>query len=171
MKHDDVKFYLDVAKLAASRSKAIRLKVGGVVVDSNSDLVAFGYNGTPRGFSNECERKEYAAYADRGLSEYFPLIDNKIDSTPYRLVTNDNVIHCEANLVAHAARRGISINGGTVLLTHSPCEHCASLLYQAGIKVVFFIEKFRTFDDMFRKFSRNISFYQYDEKEDTVKLL
>ena len=55
MKKKDVDFYFDIAKLAAARSSAIRLKVGGVVLDSDDNLVAFGYNGTPHNFSNECE--------------------------------------------------------------------------------------------------------------------
>lgn len=142
MKTSDIEFLLDIAKLAASRSKAIRLKVGGVVADSSGNFVAYAYNGTPHNFDNCCENK---------------LTDTDGNSV---LVTKDTVIHCEANLIAHAARRGISINGGSVFLTHSPCEHCAALLYQSGIKTVYFIEKFRTYDTMFHNFHTFMEFYQ-----------
>jgi len=171
MKQNDVKFCFNIAKLAANRSSAIRLKVGGVILDKDDNMVSYSYNGTPRGFDNACEYKEYAQHIGLDVSEHYPLIDNKVDSVPYKLVTKPLVIHCEANLVAHAARRGISINGGSVFLTHSPCEQCASLLYQSGIKVVYFIERFRTFDKMFKQFGSVVSFYQNDEKTNTVQLL
>ena len=139
MKKKDIDFYFDIAKLAAARSSAIRLRVGGVVLDSDDNLVAFGYNGTPHNFSNECE------YQGED-----------------RLITKDNVIHCEANLIAHAARRGISINRGSVFLTHSPCMQCASLLYQAGIRSVYFLDKFRTFEEMMSEFKDKLDFHWHE---------
>jgi dCMP deaminase len=168
MKNSEISFLMGVASLAAQQSKAVRLKVGGVVADSLGNLIAYSYNGTPRGFDNTCEYKEYAQHMGLDVSEQYPLIDNKINSVPYRLVTKPFVVHCEANLIAHAARRGISVNGGSVFLTHSPCEHCAALLVQSGIKAVYFIEKFRTYEDMHYLFHTYLELYQWDNQTNTT---
>lgn len=105
-------------------SYAERLKVGAVAVKDNN-IIAFGFNGTPTGFDNECEYKDYYTDGD------------------YRLVTKPEVIHAEANLVAKAAREGLSLKGSTVYLTHSSCATCAVLLVQSGIKRQVFKEFYR----------------------------
>jgi len=158
MKQKEIKFLMDVAKLAAEQSYAIRLKVGGVVTDSLGNLIAYAYNGTPRGADNSCERKEYAQHIQCTPDENYPCVDLVSNNPPYRLVTKDNVIHCEQNLIAHAARRGISVLSGKVFLTHSPCMHCASMLIQSGISDVYFLEKFRTFDEVFKEYNSKLNF-------------
>ncbi len=156
MKQKEIDFLISVAKLAAEQSYAIRLKVGGVITDQHGNIIAYSYNGTPRGADNSCERKEYAQHINCSPSDEFPLIDLTSNKPTYKLVTKDNVIHCEQNLIAHAARRGISINHGKVFLTHSPCIHCASLMIQSGIEEVYFVEKFRTYDLVFAEYSSRL---------------
>lgn len=158
MKSKDIKFYLEVAKSAAKQSSAIRLQVGAVIVDRNEDMVAFGYNGTVRGHDNSCESKIYS-YKDHLLATEYPYVD--MDG-PYRLVTNPDVIHAEMNTIAHAARRGISINGGTIFITHSPCIHCIAMLIQCGIQEVIFLDKFRDFDTVIDKYRNSIKFTHYE---------
>lgn len=46
--------------------------------------------------------------------------------------------HAERQLVARAARNGISLLGADAYVTHFPCVPCASDLCEAGIKRVFF---------------------------------
>jgi dCMP deaminase len=159
MKTKDIEFLLNVAKLAATRSTAERLKVGGIIVDSFDNIVAYGYNGTVNGASNICEYKEYADTLSTRHTDYphFDLSAGKY----YKLVTKESTVHCEANLISHAARRGISVNNGTVLLTHSSCIHCTPMLIQSGIKEVIFLEKFRTYDEVFLEFGKNIIFTQW----------
>ena len=163
MKTKDIQFLINVARLVAEQSYAIRLKVGGVVADKDGNIIAYGYNGSPRGMDNTCETRHYPTL-DHALgidvnNQTYPYYDDQLDK-PYRLVTNDNVVHCEQNLIAHAARRGISINGGMMFLTHSPCEHCASMIIQSGVKDVYYIERFRTMDIVSEKFKEFINFYQ-----------
>ena len=133
MKPNEIKFLLDIASLTAQRSKAVRAKVGGVVTDANGNMVAYGYNGSINGSNEPLEHKIYARNEVTWKSaaydkNKYPYHDDTFDGRDnYRLVTNENiVIHAEWNLVAHAARRGISIDGGTVALTLSPCTKCTS---------------------------------------------
>lgn len=47
-------------------------------------------------------------------------------------------IHCEATLVAHAARKGISLEGTSLYVTTFTCPVCAKLVAEAGIKKVYY---------------------------------
>lgn len=162
MKNKDIEFLLNIAKLAAEESHAIRLKVGGVVVDFKDNIVAYGYNGTVKGMSNECEDKIYSSNVVTSVEEY-PFKEIKGSYIRhYKLVTKESTLHAEQNIITHAARRGISIDGGTMFLTHSPCAKCTALMIQSGIKQVYFIDKFRTYDEVYKEFSNHIGLIQYE---------
>lgn len=139
----DEQFMMAVAKLAAARSTGVRLKVGAVVTDADDNMVAFGYNGSVRGGDNNLEELIYK-FNDRLPDQVYPYLDET--NTPYRLVTKDSTLHAEQNCIAHAARRGISINHGKMYLTHSPCLKCATMMIQSGISEIFFIEKHDSHD-------------------------
>lgn len=108
--------YMDIAKRVAKMSYSLRSQVGCVIVKDNN-IVAFGWNGMPRGFDNHCEDENNNTY--------------------------DEVIHSEENAICKAARQGISLDGATIYLTHSPCSHCAKLIVQSGIKTVYYAEEYR----------------------------
>jgi dCMP deaminase len=120
--------YLDMAERFAQLSYAKRLKVGAIVVKDNR-VVSIGYNGTPSGWSNECE---------------FEFVDpqTKVSS----LVTKKEVIHAEANAIAKLARDGQSGKDGDLFCTHAPCMDCAKMIYGAGINKVFYREAYRNTD-------------------------
>lgn len=141
MKTEEKQFLLEVAKLAAKRSHAIRLKVGAVVSDLEGNLIATGFNGTVRGYPNEAG--EFREYHEG------PFTHTDGRGNPYKMTTDhDMMIHAEQNLVAHAARRGISIRNGIVLGTHSPCMKCCSLLIQCGITEMIFSDMHRSFSEV-----------------------
>ena len=52
-------------------------------------------------------------------------------------------VHAEANAIVQAARRGVSIDGGDVYVTASPCWGCFRLLANAGVKRIVFGEFYR----------------------------
>lgn len=139
-KLDEINFLMGVAELAAKRSKAVRLQVGAVVTDSKYNAVASGFNGTVRGFhTNTCEH----------------VVNGE-------LVTDDRItIHAEQNAIAHAARRGISIEGGVAVLTHSGCCKCTSLLIQCGIEEIYYKEKHRSFDEVMDLYRNHITIRQF----------
>ncbi len=148
---DEKQFLMDIAIRASMRSKAIRSKVGGVVTDSKGNFVTAGYNGSIKKSLEPLEHKIYhkdeeansfSCRVDKILYPYSDGIHPHLEH--YRLVTNESVvIHAEQNLISHAARRGISIDGGLVFLTLSPCTKCTSLLIQCGIQEIYYLEKYR----------------------------
>lgn len=112
--------YIQMAHLNATQSKAERKKVGAVLV-TESGILLPGYNGTPRGMNNSCE------YV-----------------TPEGLVTKQSVIHAELNCILKAAREGVSVVNSTLYVTLAPCEACAAMIVQAGIKEVYYSEEYRS---------------------------
>jgi len=108
--------YLEIAQTVAKRSYATRSKVGAVIV-KNDNIIAYGWNGTPRGCDNQCE-----------------LDDNT--SSPY-------VLHAESNALLKCARHGLCTDGADLYLTLSPCLDCAKLIVQAGIIKVVYLEQYR----------------------------
>lgn len=55
-------------------------------------------------------------------------------------------IHAEAALLARAARRGIPTERAEVFVTTFPCQNCARLLVEAGIKRVYYCEGYSRAD-------------------------
>jgi len=51
-------------------------------------------------------------------------------------------IHAEVNLIAKAARAGLSLEGVDIYVTCFPCAVCAKALVQAGVARVFYLEDF-----------------------------
>lgn len=104
-----VKGFMDMAALVATWSKDTT-KVGAVAIDPNSKhVLQTGFNGLPRGVRDLDERMERPA-------KYLW------------------TAHAEENLVAHAAR--MQLEGSTVFVTHMPCNSCARMLINAGVKKV-----------------------------------
>jgi dCMP deaminase len=48
--------------------------------------------------------------------------------------------HAEVGVIAEAARKGISPEGGELFLTDFPCPYCARLVAKAGIKKIYFLK-------------------------------
>jgi dCMP deaminase len=119
-------------------SRAVRKKVGGVAI-TPQDVMVYSWNGRPAQDDNECEIE----------------INGE-------LITHPEVLHCESNLVAKAAREGVSLKCSNVVLTLSPCLPCAKLLYQAGVSAVFYDEQYRMTDgiDFLRR--KGIHVEQYE---------
>ncbi|MBC7238857.1 MAG: cytidine deaminase, partial [Chloroflexi bacterium] len=42
-------------------------------------------------------------------------------------------LHAEQNAIIQAALHGVSIEGGTIYVTHQPCITCAKMIINAGI--------------------------------------
>jgi dCMP deaminase len=64
----------------------------------------------------------------------------------YKLKTKPEVLHAETNAIAKLARSSESGIGADLFVTHSPCLDCAKLIYQSGIKRVWFSEAYRNTD-------------------------
>jgi dCMP deaminase len=55
-------------------------------------------------------------------------------------------IHAEADIIAQAARAGISLEGAELFVTTFPCPNCARLLVRAGIQKVFYAQGYSKLD-------------------------
>ncbi|WP_054840541.1 deaminase [Thermococcus sp. JCM 11816] len=114
-------YFMLIAKLVSLRATCPRLRVGAVAV-KDGYILATGYNGAPRGGMDHC--------IDVGGC----LI---VDGHCHRAV------HAEQNVIAMAARKGISLEGGaTLYVTHFPCDTCFKLLINAGIREIVYEEMY-----------------------------
>jgi dCMP deaminase len=104
--------FLELAALIAGWSKD-STKVGAVAVSPDRAIVSTGYNGPPRGVQDMPDR-----------------VGTSGSSNPEKYLW---CAHAEENLVAQAARIGVSLLGTTVYATHAPCAPCARMLIQAGV--------------------------------------
>jgi len=127
---------MKTAENYASLSTARRLQVGAIVVKDDR-IISIGYNGMPAGWDNNCEEEVVVAV---------------VDGVPQReikeLKTRPEVLHAEANAIAKVARSAESAEGSVMFVTHAPCIECAKLIYQSGIKQVFWRHNYRSEDGL-----------------------
>jgi dCMP deaminase len=64
----------------------------------------------------------------------------------YRLKTKHEVLHAETNAIAKLAKSTESGDGAVLFITHSPCLDCAKLIFQSGIRGVFYRDNYRSTD-------------------------
>lgn len=105
-----------VAHVWSTRSTCSRLRVGAVLARDGRQL-AQGYNGAPAGLPH-CVH---------------------VDDEPCT-----RAVHAEANVIAAAARYGVSVVDATLYITHAPCAGCAGLLINAGLAEVVYSEPYRS---------------------------
>ncbi len=55
-------------------------------------------------------------------------------------------IHCEAGIVADAAKKGVSLKGAILYSSTFPCPQCAKLIAEAGIKKVYYQKGYSLLD-------------------------
>lgn len=136
---------MDWAKRVANLSHAQRLQVGAVIVKDDS-VISYGYNGMPAEWDNVCEERHYmnedaGGWLDAEIIEkQWPLEEN---GKRYALVTKAEVLHAETNAIAKLAKSNSSGAGADIFVTHAPCLNCAKLIYQSGIKRVFYNKEYR----------------------------
>lgn len=151
MKEKFKKAYMKTAKIFAELSHAKRLHVGAIVV-KNDRIISIGYNGMPAGWDNNCEYKEWMLDAGGWLSpeeiqEQWPYTEFNEDAEEeyrYKLKTKPEVLHAESNAIAKLAKSNDSGDGADIFITHSPCIECAKLIYQSGIRRVFYGQAYRS---------------------------
>jgi len=115
---------MDWARRAAELSHARRLQVGAVIVKDDT-VISYGYNGMPAGWDNNCEDEVYQQDGTAGLK------------------TKLEVLHAESNSIAKLAKSTNSGLDADIFITHAPCLDCAKLIYQSGIRRVYFGQAYR----------------------------
>jgi dCMP deaminase len=120
--------YMDVADRFSKLSTAKRLQVGAIVVKDDR-IISIGYNGMPSGWDNTCE-DELVVEAEVGEDII--------------LKTKPEVLHAETNAISKLAKSTEAGEGATMFCTHAPCIDCAKLIYQSGIKQVYYKHRYRS---------------------------
>ncbi|MGN0733376.1 MAG: deoxycytidylate deaminase [Emergencia sp.] len=111
-------YFMEVAKLTATRSTCLRRQVGAVIV-KDRHIIATGYNGAPRGLSH-CDERGGCLRQELGVPS----------GQRHELC---RALHAEQNAIIQAATLGQSIEGGTIYITHQPCAICSKMIINSGI--------------------------------------
>ena len=120
-------YFLDIAHVVAKRSNCCRRQVAAVIA-TDRRIISTGYNGTPRGirncFEGGCPRCANDGESGADLTECV-------------------CAHAEENAIVQAAYHGISVRGGTLYCTISPCLMCTKMIINAGLVEVVFEGEYR----------------------------
>jgi len=108
-------YFMGIALLSAQRSKDPSTQVGACIVDKKNKIVGIGYNGFPIG----CSDDELPWGRGEGLdSKYW------------------YVVHAEANAILNSGR---DLDGAKIYVALFPCNECAKLIIQSGIKEIIYL--------------------------------
>lgn len=130
MRKNKIEYYLNIAKMVASRSPCSRRKFGTVIVKDDT-IVATGYNGTIRGALN--------------CGEEVPCLKDMFNEPAYQSYDMCPAVHAEENACYIAGKeRG---TGATLYLAPSlgvgdrPCFRCRRAIWQIGIETVIYVDR------------------------------
>ena len=107
-------YFMAVAQLAGMRAKDPSTQVGCCIVSKDNKILSMGYNGFPKGCSDDVFPWER---------------EGEMLTTKYAFVT-----HSELNAILNY--RGGSLEGTKLYVSLFPCNECAKAIIQAGIKTV-----------------------------------
>ena len=110
-------YFMGIAKLAALRSKDPGTQVGACIVGEDNKILSIGYNGFPRGCSDD--EFPWAREAESDLD------------TKYMYVT-----HAELNAILNYGAG--SLQGAKLYVTLFPCNECAKAIVQSGIRTLIY---------------------------------
>jgi len=108
-------YFMSIAYLSSQRSKDPVTQVGACIVNDQLKIIGIGYNGFPTGIHDSS-----LPWGKTGS-----YLENKY---PY-------VCHAELNAILNNVQ---SVANGTIYVTLFPCNECAKLIIQSGIKKVIY---------------------------------
>lgn len=146
-------YFMGVAMLSGMRSKDPNTQVGACIVSADNKILSMGYNGFPKG----CSDDEFP-----WNREGAPL-DNKYFYTT----------HSELNAILNY--RGGSLEGAKIYVTLFPCNECAKAIIQAGITtVVYDSDKYADTDSTIASKrmmdAAGVRYYQYNRSDRTIEI-
>jgi dCMP deaminase len=112
-------YFMDQAKMVATRATCDRLHVGAVIV-RDKRIISTGYNGSVSG-DVHCH--------DEGCH----VVNGHCIRT----------IHAESNAILQCAKFGVSTEGASIYVTHFPCLLCSKQIIQAGISHIYYEADYR----------------------------
>ena len=112
-------YFMAIAKLSAMRSKDLSTQVGACIVSNDNRILSIGYNGAPNGFSDD----------DFPWDRDGENLDTKY---PY-------VCHAELNAILNYRGSKKDLEDAKIYVDLFPCNECAKLIIQSGIKEVIYL--------------------------------
>ncbi len=113
-------YFMGVAMLAAKRSKDPSTQVGACIVSPENIIISTGYNGMPKGCSDD----------------EFPW-EREGENTKYAYV-----VHAELNAILNA--NGRDLRDSRLYVALFPCNECAKAIIQSGIReIVYLSDKYK----------------------------
>lgn len=109
-------YFMGIAQLSSKRSKDPKTQVGACIVSPENKIVGIGYNGFPKGISDDV-----FPWKDQG-----DFLETKY---PY-------VVHAEANAILNASQ---NLKECKLFVTLFPCNECTKLIIQSGIKELIYV--------------------------------
>lgn len=109
-------YFMGVAMLAGMRSKDPNSQVGCCIVSQDNKILSIGYNGFPKGCSDD--EFPWAREGDPLENKYF------------------YVTHSELNAILNY--KGGGLEGAKLYVSLFPCNECAKAIIQSGIKTVIY---------------------------------
>lgn len=120
-------YFMSVALLSGKRSKDPNTQVGACIVNKNNVIESIGYNGLPKGCSDD---------------EFPWEKEGEILNTKYPFV-----VHAELNAILNA--KGKDLSGCKIYVALFPCNECAKAIIQSGIsEVVYLSDKYSNTDSV-----------------------
>ncbi len=107
-------YFMGVAILSGMRSKDPNTQVGACIVSADNKILSMGYNGFPKGCSDD--EFPWCRVGEPLNNKYF------------------YTTHSELNAILNY--RGGTLEGAKLYVTLFPCNECAKAIIQAGIKTI-----------------------------------
>ena len=132
-------YFMGVAILSGRRSKDPNTQVGCCIVSADNKILSMGYNGLPRG----CSDDEFP-WGREGApleNKYLFTTHSELNAIPWEREGEDPLktkyvytVHSELNAILNYS--GGSLEGAKLYVSLFPCNECAKAIIQAGIKTV-----------------------------------
>ena len=135
--------YMELAHNMAKLSTCSRVNVGAILVLEGRPVLS-GYNGSPSGHRHcrDIYLEKYQKYIESvggktnfTFEDYMRLPEVREDHGKFSRL---HEVHAEINIISQAAYKGLSVKGGKLYITHSPCNDCCKSILTAGISEVLF---------------------------------
>ena len=119
-------YFMNIATLVSTRSTCMRRKVGAVLV-KDKRILSTGYNGVPSGVPHCSETGCLREQLKVPSGERHELCKS---------------VHAEQNAIIQAAYHGVSTKDAVLYCTNQPCSICAKMIINAGIKTVYYRDRY-----------------------------
>ena len=148
-------YFMSIAILSSNRSKDPNKQVGACIVNNEHKIVSIGYNGMPMG-------------CDDSIMPW-------CKSDPENKLNSKYLYVCHAEMNAIMNKNSADVKNCTIYVTMFPCNECAKLIIQSGIKHVVYKTRtagkkylipFQATQKMFEM--AGVSFREYRPKQSEV---